>query len=57
MKEKKKLGLGGQILIGLVLGIVVGAIFWVAMGAEAAGACCTCVSCAFCSGFLCGRWW
>lgn len=38
MKEKKKLGLGGKILIGLVLGIVVGAIFWVAMGAEAAGA-------------------
>ena len=38
MKEKKKLGLGGQILLGLVLGIVVGAIFWIAMGAEAAGA-------------------
>ncbi len=38
MKEKKKMGLGGKILIGLVLGIVVGAIFWVAMGAEAAGA-------------------
>ncbi|MBQ2597668.1 MAG: dicarboxylate/amino acid:cation symporter [Oscillospiraceae bacterium] len=38
MKEKKKLGLGAKILIGLVLGIVVGAIFWVAMGAEAAGA-------------------
>lgn len=38
MKEKKKLGLGGKILIGLVLGIIVGAIFWVAMGAEAAGA-------------------
>ena len=38
MKEKKKLGRGGKILIGLVLGIIVGAIFWVAMGAEAAGA-------------------
>ena len=38
MKEKKKLGLGAKILIGLVLGIIVGAIFWVAMGAEAAGA-------------------
>ena len=38
MKEKKKLGLGGKILIGLVLGIIVGAIFWAVMGAEAAGA-------------------
>ena len=38
MEEKKKMGLGGKILIGLVLGIVVGAIFWVAMGADAAGA-------------------
>ena len=36
--EKKKLGLGARILIGLVLGIIVGAIFWAAMGAEAAGA-------------------
>ena len=36
--QKKKLGLGARILIGLVLGIIVGAIFWVAMGAEAAGA-------------------
>ena len=38
MQEKKKLGLGAKILIGLVLGIVVGAIFWIAMGPEAAGA-------------------
>ncbi len=38
MQEKKKLGLGGKILIGLVAGIIVGAIFWAAMGAEAAGA-------------------
>lgn len=37
MKEKKKMGLGGKILIGLVLGIVVGAIFWATMGASAAG--------------------
>ena len=36
--EKKKLGLGSRILIGLILGIIVGAIFWLAMGAEAAGA-------------------
>ncbi len=36
--QKKKLGLGGKILIGLVLGIIVGAILWAAMGAEAAGA-------------------
>ena len=36
--QKKKLGLGAKILIGLVLGIIVGAIFWAAMGAEAAGA-------------------
>lgn len=36
MKEKK-LSLGGWILIGLIAGIVVGAIFWLAMGAEAAG--------------------
>ena len=34
---KKKLNLGVRILLGLVLGIVVGAIFWLAMGAEAAG--------------------
>ena len=38
MQEKKKLGLGGKILIGLVAGIIVGAIFWATMGAEAAGA-------------------
>ena len=38
MQEKKKLGLGAKILIGLVLGIIVGAIFWIAMGPEAAGA-------------------
>ena len=37
MKEKK-LNLGIKILIGLIAGIVVGAIFWIAMGAEAAGA-------------------
>ena len=37
MQEKKKLGLGGKILIGLIAGIIVGAIFWAAMGAEAAG--------------------
>ena len=36
--KKKNLGLGAKILIGLVLGIIVGAIFWIAMGAEAAGA-------------------
>ena len=36
--EKKKLSLGGWILIGLIAGIVVGAIFWLAMGADAAGA-------------------
>ena len=36
--EKKKIGLGGKILIGLVLGIIVGGILWAAMGAEAAGA-------------------
>ena len=36
MKEKKKLSLGGWIMIGLVAGIAVGAIFWAAMGAEAA---------------------
>ena len=35
---KKKMNLGVKILIGLVLGIVVGAIFWLTMGAEAAGA-------------------
>ena len=34
---KKKLNLGMRILLGLVLGIVVGAIFWLAMGADAAG--------------------
>lgn len=38
MKEKKKLGLGARILIGLVLGIIVGGIFWAVMGAQAAGA-------------------
>ena len=36
MKEKKKLSLGGWIMIGLAAGIAVGAIFWAAMGAEAA---------------------
>ena len=36
MKEKKKLSLGGWIMIGLAAGIVVGAIFWAAMGADAA---------------------
>ncbi len=35
---KKKMNLGVKILIGLGLGILVGAIFWLAMGAEAAGA-------------------
>ena len=38
MKEKKKLGLGAKILIGLVAGIIVGAIFWAAMGPDAAAA-------------------
>ena len=38
MKDKKSLNLGVKILIGLVAGIVVGAIFWAVMGAEAAGA-------------------
>ena len=38
MKDKKSLNLGVEILIGLVAGIVVGAIFWAVMGAEAAGA-------------------
>ena len=38
MSQKKSMNLGLKILIGLVLGIVVGAIFWAAMGAEAAGA-------------------
>lgn len=38
MQEKKKLNLGVKILIGLVAGIIVGAIFWMAMGADAAGA-------------------
>ena len=37
MKDKKSLNLGMKILIGLVAGIVVGAIFWAVMGAEAAG--------------------
>ena len=37
MSEKKSLNLGVKILIGLVAGIVVGAIFWAVMGAEAAG--------------------
>lgn len=35
---KKKMNLGVKILIGLIAGIVVGAIFWLAMGAEKAGA-------------------
>ena len=35
---KKKLTIGTKILIGLLAGIVVGAIFWAIMGAEAAGA-------------------
>ena len=38
MKEKKSMNLGVKILIGLIAGIIVGAIFWAAMGAEAAGA-------------------
>ena len=38
MSQKKSMNLGVKILIGLVLGIVVGAIFWATMGAEAAGA-------------------
>ena len=38
MSQKKSMNLGLKILIGLVAGIVVGAIFWAAMGAEAAGA-------------------
>ena len=38
MKDKKSLNLGVKILIGLIAGIVVGAIFWAVMGAEAAGA-------------------
>ena len=38
VRMKKKVNLGVKILIGLVLGIIVGAIFWLAMGAEAAGA-------------------
>ncbi len=38
MSQKKSMNLGVKILIGLVAGIVVGAIFWAAMGAEAAGA-------------------
>ena len=37
MKEKKKMGLGGKILIGLAAGIVVGAILWAILGAETAG--------------------
>ena len=36
MKEKKKLSLGVWIFIGLAAGIVLGAILWAAMGAEAA---------------------
>ena len=36
MKEKKKLGLGVWIMIGLAAGIAFGAILWAAMGAEAA---------------------
>ena len=38
MKDKKSLNLGVKILIGLIAGIIVGAIFWAVMGAEAAGA-------------------
>ncbi|MBR0039815.1 MAG: dicarboxylate/amino acid:cation symporter [Oscillospiraceae bacterium] len=38
MSQKKSMILGVKILIGLVAGIIVGAIFWMAMGAEAAGA-------------------
>ena len=38
MSQKKSMNLGVKILIGLVAGIIVGAIFWMAMGAEAAGA-------------------
>ena len=38
MQEKKKMNLGVKILIGLGAGIIVGAIFWMAMGADAAGA-------------------
>ena len=34
MKDKKSLNLGMKILIGLVAGIVVGAIFWAVMGAD-----------------------
>jgi len=37
MKEKKKMGLGGKILIGLAAGIVVGAILWAILGADVAG--------------------
>ncbi len=38
MSKKQSMNLGVKILIGLVAGIIVGAIFWAAMGAEAAGA-------------------
>ena len=38
MSQKKSMNLGLKILIGLVAGIVVGAIFWAALGAAAAGA-------------------
>ena len=38
MSQKKSMNLGVKILIGLVAGIIVGAIFWATMGAEAAGA-------------------
>ena len=38
MSQKKRMNLGAKILIGLVAGIVVGAIFWAIMGAEAASA-------------------
>ena len=38
MKDKKSMNLGVKILIGLIAGIIIGAIFWAAMGAEAAGA-------------------
>ncbi len=37
MKQKKQFNLGMQILIGLLLGVVVGAIFWAVMGADKAG--------------------
>lgn len=36
MKEKKKMNLGVKILLGMVLGIVVGAILWLALGVDKA---------------------